>query len=161
MVEDWLARRRALGQDRLDEVWEGEYRVAPAPSARHVRIHGVLLRILAPLADQAGLWAGVTGNIGTPRDYRVPDLAFIREWEDGVWLPTAAVVVEIVSPGDESRAKLGFFHRVGVEEILIVDPHARTVEWLERGLDAFRPADGSRLLGITSAELAAAIDWPA
>ena len=64
-----------------------------------------------------------------------------------------------MSPGDESRRKLDFYHRVGIEEVLIVDPEMRTVEWFERGPNAFRPADGSTLLGITSAGLAAQIDW--
>jgi len=31
-VRAWLARRRELGQDLYDEVWEGEYHVAPAPT---------------------------------------------------------------------------------------------------------------------------------
>jgi Uma2 family endonuclease len=161
IVEDWLARRRALGQDRFDEVWEGEYHVTPAPGRRHARIDHQLGRILGPLADNAGLVGATTCNIGTRDDYRVPDGAYFRGGTDRLWNPTAAIVVEIVSPGDESRNKVEFYHRVGVEEFLIVDPQERTIEWLERGPDAFRRADGSRLLGITSAELAAAIDWPA
>ena len=28
-LEELIARRRALGQDGMDEVWEGEYHVAP------------------------------------------------------------------------------------------------------------------------------------
>jgi Uma2 family endonuclease len=70
-------------------------------------------------------------------------------------------VVEVVSPGDESRLKFGHYFRMGVEESLIVDPSRHTVEWFERGPDAFRPSDGSRLLGLTGADLATAIDWPA
>ena len=33
--EELLERRRELGQDLLDEVWEGVYHVNPAPAARH------------------------------------------------------------------------------------------------------------------------------
>jgi Uma2 family endonuclease len=161
VVEDWLAQRRALGQDRFDEVWEGEYHVAPAPGRRHGRIDDRLGRILGPLADEAGLMGATTCNIGSPTDYRIPDRAYFRGGSDQVWNPTAAIVVEIVSPGDESRNKLGFYFRAGVTELLIVDPDARAVEWYERGPDAFRPADRSGLLGITSTELATAIDWPA
>jgi len=32
--EEVLQRRRALGQDLFDEVWEGEYHVAPARAVR-------------------------------------------------------------------------------------------------------------------------------
>jgi len=159
IVEDWLAQRRALGQDRFDEVWEGEYHVAPAPSTRHGRIDRQLARILGPLVARAGLVDSGPCNIGGPGDYRVPDMAVFRDPEDIVWNPTAPIVVEIISPGDESRHKLDFYFRAGVEEVLIVDPDARTVEWFGRGVDAFEPADGSALLGITSSELAERIDW--
>jgi Uma2 family endonuclease len=69
-------------------------------------------------------------------------------------------VVEIVSPGDESRDKFDFYFRAGVKEILIVDPGAGTVEWFDRAGSGFRPADGSALLGISAPELRERIDWP-
>ncbi len=93
-------------------------------------------------------------------DFRVPDIGYLRREEDPVWNPTAAIVVEVLSPRDESRAKLGFYHRTGVEEILLVDPDARAVEWLTRGPDAYQAANGSSLLAITSAELSELLDWP-
>jgi Uma2 family endonuclease len=158
-VEDWLERRRALGQDRFDEVWEGEYHVAPAPGRRHGRIDDQLGWILHPLAARAGLDGTTTCNIGSPQDFRVPDRAYFRGGEDLVWNPTAAIVVEVVSPGDESRRKSDFYFRAGVEEFLIVDPGERTVEWFVRGTHGFVPADGSALLGITTEGLVAAIDW--
>lgn len=161
IVEDWLAQRRALGQDLYDEVWEGEYHVAAAPTNRHADIQVRLVELLGPHARRAGLKVLGPSNIGTPRDFRVPDLAFLRREDHPIWNPTAAIVVEIVSRGDESRRKFEFYHRVGVEEFLIVDPAQRTVEWFERGPDAFRPANGSTLLGITRDEMASAIDWPA
>ncbi len=160
-VEDWLERRRALGQDLYDEVWEGEYHVAPAPTWRHADVQAQLIRILGPFADRAGLYVGGPGNIGEGRDYRVPDLAFLRGREVAVRASTAAIVVEVMSPNDESRAKLPFFFRIGVEEVVLVDPDGRTAEWFARGRDSFEPVDGSALLGITSAELAETIDWPA
>jgi Uma2 family endonuclease len=160
IVEDWLARRRALGQDRFDEVWEGEYHVAPAPSGRHAQVDDRLGRVLGPDADRAALSGATACNIGTPEDHRVPDRAYFRHGGLEVWNPTAAIVVEVVSPGDESRAKLDFYFRVGVEEVLIVDPDGRTVEWFGRGHEGFVTTDGSSILRVTSQELASAIDWP-
>jgi Uma2 family endonuclease len=160
IVEDWLAERRSLGQDRHDEVWEGEYRVSPGPDGRHADVDHQLVAILGPLARLASLTGRTACNIGEPSDFRVPDQAYFRGREGLVWYPTAAIVVEILSPGDESRRKFGFYHRFGVEEVLIVDPDARTVEWFARDGDTFRPADGSSILGTTSVELVAAIDWP-
>ncbi len=159
-VEDWLERRRALGQDLYDEVWEGEYHVAPAGSLRHGDVQGQLIEILGPPSRRAGLHRVGPGNIGWINDYRVPDIAFLRRREVAVRTRSAAIVVEVVSPRDESRAKLPFFFRIGVEEVLIVDPETRTVEWFARGGDAFEPADGSAILAISSVELATAIDWP-
>lgn len=160
VVEGLIAQRKALGQDLYDEVWEGEYHVAPAPTWRHADVQAQLIRILGPLADRAGLRAGGPGNIGRAMDYRVPDLAFLRRREVGARVPTAAIVVEVLSPNDESRRKFPFYFRVGVEEVVLADPEAGTVEWFARGEDAFESADGSALLGITSAELADTIDWP-
>jgi Uma2 family endonuclease len=161
VVEDWLAQRRALGQDRFDEVWEGEYHVAPAPHRRHARLDDLLGRVLGPLADDAGLMGATACNIGSPSDYRVPDRAYFRGGSDEIWNPTAALVVEILSPGDESRRKLDFYVRAGVEEVLIVDPDERTVEWLARGRDGFEAADGSAILVLETGELRGVIDWPA
>lgn len=70
-------------------------------------------------------------NLGeSEHDYRVPDGGLHRGRPSGVWLPTAALVVEIVSPGDESWEKLPFYARHWVDEILIVEPHERAVHWL-------------------------------
>ena len=159
-VEDWLARRRALGQDRFDEVWEGEYHVAPAPSGRHAQVDDRLGWVLRPTRRARG---PARRHVLQHRHARTSgsQTGVLPRGRPGRWNPTAAIVVEVVSPGDESRRKLDFYHRVGVEEVLIVDPDARTVEWFTRGPDAFRPADGSILLGITiTADLAARIDWP-
>jgi Uma2 family endonuclease len=51
-----------------------------------------------------------------------------------VYLPTAALVLEVVSPGDETWEKLGFYAAHGVEELLIVDPQEKAVSWI--GLEA-------------------------
>jgi Uma2 family endonuclease len=161
IVEDWLAQRHALGQDLYDEVWEGEYHVAAAPTNRHADVQVQLSAALRPLAIRAGLRMLGPSNVGIPTDFRVPDLTFLRHEEHPVWNATAAIVVEVVSPGDESRLKFGFYHHHGVEEILLVDPEARSVEWFERGPDAFQPTAGSTILGVTSGELVSAIDWPA
>lgn len=113
--------------------------------------------------------------LATRREHGVDD--FDEVWDGVLHIPPLLrgahgfVVAELMSilhpyvervtlPKDESRLKFDFYHRHGVDEVLIVDPYARTAEWFARGPQAFEPADGSMLLGITSNELAAAIDWP-
>jgi Uma2 family endonuclease len=162
--ENLLGRRRALGQDLFDEVWVGEYHVVPAPHGRHGR-HGQveheLVAILRPLATRAGLRGSGPCNIGAADDYRVPDQAyFLADAQPHTFNPTAEIVVEIVSPGDESRMKYDFYFRAGVKEVVIVDPQQRSVEWFARGDSGFVPAKGSELLGITADELRTQIAWP-
>ncbi|NEE00690.1 Uma2 family endonuclease [Phytoactinopolyspora halotolerans] len=160
-VHDLLERRRALGQDLFDEVWEGEYHMVPAPHGQHGHVDHQLVRILGARADCARLRGSGVCNIGEPDNYRVPDQAYFAEGtRPRTFNPTAEVVVEIVSPGDESRDKFGFYFQVGVKEVLIVDPGSRTVEWFARASAGFRPVDRSDLLGVSAAELADRIDWP-
>ncbi len=158
--EAMLERRRRLGQDLFDEVWEGVLHVNPAPHSQHGRLEWQLAGILGPLAAGVGLRALGQFNLGKVGDYRVPDGALVRPGPDAVYLPTAALVLEIVSPGDESWEKLGFYAAHGVEELLIVDPQKKTISWmgLERG--EYKHLKHSRLVELGADELAAQIDWP-
>jgi len=48
--------------------------------------------------------------------------------------PTAALVIEVRSPGDETYDKFGLYAKRGVEELLVADPQRRAVQiWLLRG----------------------------
>jgi hypothetical protein len=38
VLQDWLERRRALGQDGHDEMWDGVYHVAPMAHGRQGRV---------------------------------------------------------------------------------------------------------------------------
>lgn len=159
-LQAWLDRRRELGQDGFDEVWDGVYHVAPMAHGRQgATEHEVAFALRAP-SRAAGLRGSGPINIGHPDDYRVPDAAYLRIRETALWNPTAAIVVEVISPNDESRQKFGFYFAAGVEEMLLVDPLARTVEWFVRSSGAFVPAEGSALLDVTAAGLAAEIEWP-
>ena len=158
--EALLERRRRLGQDLFDEVWEGVLHMNPAPHSQHGRLEWQLAGILAPLAAAADLRALGQFNLGEEGDYRVPDGALVRPGQDAVYLPTAALVLEIVSPGDESWEKLPFYAARGVEEVLIVDPQEKTVSWL--GLEGveYQHLKRSRLIELGASELAELIDWP-
>jgi Uma2 family endonuclease len=159
-IEAFLARRHALGQDSFDEVWDGDYHVVPAPHAWHGLVDRRLARLLDPVAEAAGLTAIGQFNLGGPDDYRVPDGGYHRVPPSGVWLPTAAVVVEVVSPDDETWEKLGFYARHGVDEICIADPRAREIRWFRLAGDAYEETGASELLGVTGADLEARIVWP-
>ena len=160
-IERLLAQRSRLDLDRRDEVWEGVLHLIPPPSVQHELLATCLVRLLGPLADEAGLVLAGTIGIGVGREqYRVPDLALLRPGFAPQWNPTAALVVEIVSPGDESWAKLPFYAAHAVDELLIVDPATRTVDWLALVGDEYRAIDDRGLLELSADRVAQLIDWP-
>jgi Uma2 family endonuclease len=133
MIEDphLLAERRRMGGDRWDEVWEGVLHMAPAPTGRHQRFGLRLGSELLRLADVRGLVAA--HDIGFYRaadDYRQPDLAvYRRDQESERGLEAAAeLLVEIMSPRDESRMKLPWYAARAVREVLLVDRDTLAVE---------------------------------
>ncbi|MGQ0743172.1 MAG: Uma2 family endonuclease [Acidimicrobiales bacterium] len=159
-IDDLIRRRQAQGSDLFDEVWQGEYHMVPAAGAAHGYIDNVLAVLLDPLARLAGLTGTGPFNLGDPTDYRVPDRGYHRDVPRGTWLATAAIVVEIVSPDDETYAKFGFYFARAVDEILVADPSDRRIEMWVRDSDRFRIAPRSQLLDVSSVQLTAAITWP-
>jgi Uma2 family endonuclease len=99
-------------------------------------------------------------NVGDPENYRVPDGVLQRERALGVWHPTAALVVEILSPGDETFEKLSFYAEHQVDELLIVDPAERRVQWLGLVEAEYQPINNSGLIDLGPLELQEQIDWP-
>jgi Uma2 family endonuclease len=161
-LEALKERRRRSGLDRLDEVWEGVLHMVAAPHGRHAKIAQQLAELLGPLARDAGLDPTMHEfNLGgSEQDFRVPDGGLHREFSDRVWYPTAALVVEIVSPEDETWQKLPFYAAHGVDEVLIVDPEKRSVHWLARAGEEYREVERSGLIELSAAGLAERIDWP-
>ena len=68
--------------------------------------------------------------------------------------------MEVVSPDDETWQKLPFYAAHDVEEILIVDPEKRSVQWLALADGSYEPIERSRLIDLSAAQLAQRIDWP-
>jgi Uma2 family endonuclease len=163
-LEALLARRRKLGLDRHDEVWEGVLHIVPAPRNAHTDIQQQLAELIGPLARRSGLHPLIAGevNIGDCKDdFRVPDGALLRKREDAIWNPTAALAIEILSCDDEAWEKLPFYAAHHVAELLIVDPAEHEVHWLAlTGESSYEPIERSRLIDLGPASLAAQIDWP-
>ncbi len=161
-LEALLERRRQAGVDRLDEVWQGVLHMVPGPNVEHSFISQQLAVLLDAPARRAGLLPGMGEfNLGeSEHDFRVPDGGLHRPGAAGVWLHTAALVVEILSPGDESRQKLPFYAAHHVDEVLLVDPADRSVTWLALREGEYEPVQRSRLIELGPLELAERIDWP-
>ena len=156
-----IDRRRRLGQDLLDEMWNGVLHMNPAPSGRHANIAQQLAELLGPPARKAGLVPMLSiFNLGESGNYRVPDGGLHREREDRVYYESAALVLEIVSPDDETWEKLPFYAAHKVDELLIVDPQERTVQWFALAGERYQPVEASGLIELGPGELSQRIDWP-
>jgi len=132
---DWLEQRHRLGQDRFDEVWDGVLHMVPFPTAEHQEREFDLEAVLRPLAAARG-WKvfhefglydpSTTGHT----NYRGPDIVVV----DPKYLSKrgvegrAELVVEILSPNDESREKLPFYAKHETPEVWLLDPKTRAIE---------------------------------
>jgi len=161
-LEALLERRRLAGVDRLDEVWQGVRHMVPGPSFEHARVATQLTLLLDAPARGAGLLLAMHEfNLGeSEHDFRVPDGGLHRPGAAGVWLSTAAIVVEIISPGDETWQKLPFYAARDVDEVLIVDPTERSVTWLGLRVGEYEPVGRSGLIELGPVELCEQVDWP-
>ena len=127
-----IRRRRRMGADRFDEVWEGTYVMVPSADNQHQGISVSLSAILWLTIDEAGLgrpFASV--NISDRetewrKNYRVPDLAVFLNGTAAIehekfWFGGPDFAVEIVSRNDRTDEKIPFYERVGTRELRIVD----------------------------------------
>jgi hypothetical protein len=164
-VQAWLAARQEADLDVRDEVWEGVYVVMnPAPGLRHGWIAGQLIALLMQPSLAAGLRVADAGNLGEADDYRIPDVVVYTPTGSDptdVWLPTAAVAVEIRSPGEAHEEKLPFYAARHVSEVVLVDPDGRTVRWLALTPDAsYQAVEHSAALDLdVERDVAARLAW--
>ncbi len=159
-LEAVLEHRRRIGADTHDEIWDGVLHMAPAAHERHADVQAQLLELLGPLARAAGLRTRGEFNLGEPDNYRVPDGGMRRPGPQAVFLPGADLVFEVVSPGDETWDKLPFYAAHGVEELLIVDPETRKVEWLGLRDGRYLPIERSALIDLGAEQLYERLEWP-
>jgi Uma2 family endonuclease len=166
----WLEERRRLGLDRFDEVWDGVLHVVPAPSSLHQILESDLEAVLRPIAASSNLrllhnLSVYDATVGSP-DYRTPDLVVadpVHISKRGVEA-RAELVIELLSPNDESRDKLPFYARCGIPEVWLVEPITRAVEvYVLRGATYFAATpdrDGSIQAPRLGLELRTSADGP-
>jgi Uma2 family endonuclease len=120
---------------------------------------GDVEQLLKPLAKSRGLlviWATGVFEPNSPpnKNYRTPDLVVV----DPQYLSARGIegrteiVIEILSPDDESREKLGFYAMCEVQEVWILDPVTRAHEVYVLRAGTFFAVASDRA-GVTSAPL--------
>ncbi len=154
---DLIRRRRETGADRFDEVWDGVYVVSPNPNNQHQRLTLALGSIFYHAISLPGLGQVFPGVNITDQpeswesNYRIPDLAIFlvgnsAEDRGSHWFGGPDFAVEIISRGDRARDKLGFYSKVGVRGLLVIDREP----W---ALELYRLSHGELLLsGKTSVD---------
>jgi len=140
--ESFLEERHRLGHDKKDELWEGVLHMVPPPSSAHMLLSTRLAMALQRLVEPRGLIVvnSDPGVFGSGRNYRVPDIAVVSPTRISPrGLEGAELVIEVLSPEDESRDKFPFYANVGVREIWLVEPSNRATEIYELVEGEYRP----------------------
>jgi len=135
-----LEWRKRVGADRWDEMWEGVLHMAPSPNREHQDLHlnlATFLKNHLPKQRKIKVYPNINlaSPAGWPNNFRIPDLLLVsperREIDHDEYFEGAPdVVVEIESPGDESREKLPFYAGLGVPEVWIVHRDTKEPEVL-------------------------------
>jgi Uma2 family endonuclease len=142
--EEWL--RMPEVTDAIEEVVDGEILIMPPNKWEHALIVANLHDALSAQLDRREVHV-VDSSFGlvirkAPLTSRVPDLAvFLKSTiveQDGYIHSAPQLVVEVLSPGNtrrERERKLADYASLGVPEMWVVSPEARTVEvlYLESG----------------------------
>lgn len=152
--QELLAWRQQTGADRYDECWDGVLHLAPSPNRDHQKLEFGLERALEELWSSGGRdlvchRLNVARPGRWPSDFRIPDLLLLaadrRDRDRNEYVEGGPnVVIEIESPDDETRAKLGFYAELDVREVWIVERDTRRVEVLrlvEAAYAAVAPAE--------------------
>jgi len=133
-------------QDATEEVVNGEIRITPTAKSRHAKIVQRLNRALDRQLDPENTLI-LCSSFGLiirkhPLTSRVPDVAV---WQldkvveqDGYFHSAPQLAVEVLSPANTRREraeKLTGYAAIGIPEVWVVSPEARTVEtlYLENG----------------------------
>lgn len=143
--------RKRKGYDRYDEVWDGVYVLRSFPTDdqlklieqfRHVMDEAVYGSIFAPVnvSDKR--------RRGWERNYRVVDLAVIlresRAKEYSAHFSGGPdFLIEMEHEGSATPERLPFFGHIGVNEVLVINRHKRTLRLLRhdgQGLVLVRPS---------------------
>ena len=122
------------------ELIEGELFVSCAPGLPHqLVLHNLQVRLAIYLdSNPVGIIAPGPGAVFSNYDAVIPDLVFVsnERWESIVandrFIAAPELVIEIVSPGSENRArdlkaKRRLYGKHGVEEYWVVDSESRSV----------------------------------
>ncbi|MEX2175167.1 MAG: Uma2 family endonuclease [Pirellulaceae bacterium] len=149
LEERLIAQRQATGADRFDEVWDGVYIMSPLANMEHQRIATQFVSVLVqamkrdPSAEVIGPINVSDRELDWTHNYRIPDAVVILPGCPAKDCETHLCggpdfVAEIVSEGDRTYEKFGFYAAIGVREFLIIDRDPWQLEIYSRGEQGFQ-----------------------
>jgi Uma2 family endonuclease len=132
LAERIRAEREATDGAKHDEVWDGVYIVSPLPNVQHQILAQFLWQIFQTVVSETGDGLAINGvNVsdreeGWAHNYREPDVAVVLKANPAKICEAHVCggpdfLVEILSRGDQAREKRGFYAKIGVRELLILD----------------------------------------
>jgi Uma2 family endonuclease len=138
--EEWL--RMPEVTDATEEVVDGEIRITPPAKWKHALIVANVRNALIAQLDRREVHV-MGGSFGlvirkAPLTSRIPDVAVFQRStiveQDGYIHSAPQLVVEVLSPGNtrrEREEKLADYASLGVPDVWVISPEARTVEVLQ------------------------------
>lgn len=129
--QDLLDWRRTTGIDRFDEMWDGVLHMLPFPpngdqqALEQSLQYWLHVNWAKPVGGKVQSQRGVSPSADWTNNYRVPDLILLDRRRLKLDRNThiagpPLIVVEIESPGDETRDKMPFYADLGIPEVWIV-----------------------------------------
>ena len=131
VVEELIRDRQEREIDQWDEVWEGVYVVPPLANNPHQDLGTGICTVLYQVITLEGRGrvhggANVSDRrAGWKKNYRCPDGVVVLNESEAVdcgthWFGGPDFLLETESPGDESFAKIPFYGKIKVKELLII-----------------------------------------
>src|SRR5262245_34949157 len=133
---DLIRQRKKLGHDLYDEVWDGVYVMPTLPNLIHQKLVRKLSDIYAEVVEEPELGDVYPGaNVSNrpknwKKNYRCPDVVVVLN--DGIALNCDSFILggpdfltEIISPGEDASAKVPFYSKIQVRELLVLQRDSR------------------------------------
>ena len=146
ICDDLIRKRKQLGQDHHDEVWDGVYVMPSMPSLDHQDLVTDLVAIFwetVVLEHRGRVQPGANVSdrrVHWKQNFRVPDIVVALKNGQAVdcgtyWFGGPDFLVEIESPGDDTANKLPFYSEIRVRELLIIHRDSRKLTLLRHDGD--------------------------
>ena len=154
---DLIRQRKKLGLDCYDEVWEGVYVMPSMASLDHqelvLELGGIYKEVVKAEGGNVYPGANVSDRPKNwKKNYRIPDIVVLLKNSrakkcDAFILGGPDFLTEIESPDEDSEAKIPFYSKIQVQELLIIHRDRRDLTLYQHDGQELVPVEPSVLDG--------------